>query len=214
MGLLSGLSVLNCRMFTGIIEAMGRVRSVSTQGTNRTYVIHSPISNELRVDQSISHNGVCLTVEAVMADAHQVTAIHETILKTNLSGLCEGQIVNLERCLRPDGRLDGHFVQGHVDATGLVWSVTDEDGSWLFRIGFPPSFAGLVIEKGSIALNGISLTIFDVAVDAFSVAIIPFTYAHTNLSELKVGDAVNLEFDLVGKYIVRNLNLSSGHQAR
>ena len=148
-----------------------------------------------------------------MPDTHQVTAIHETLTKTNLGLLKEGDVVNLERCLRPDSRLDGHFVQGHVDATGRVLSITDQDGSWLFRIAFPSSFAGLLIEKGSIALNGISLTIFDVTNDAFSVAIIPFTFGHTNLSVVSVGEAVNLEFDLVGKYIVRNLKLSSAQQA-
>jgi riboflavin synthase len=196
-------------MFTGIIEALGRVRSITHEGTNVTFLVHSPISNELKVDQSVSHNGVCLTVEALTPDTHRVTAIHETIQKTNLGQVREGDLINLERCLRPDSRLDGHFVQGHVDSTGSITSISDEDGSWLFRISFQSQFAGLLIEKGSIALNGISLTIFDVTTDAFSVAIIPFTYAHTNLSQAKVGDSVNLEFDLVGKYIVRNLHLQS-----
>ncbi|MEO7309366.1 MAG: riboflavin synthase [Chitinophagaceae bacterium] len=190
-------------MFTGIVETVGKVVSVSENGNNKTFQIESSLSKEFKIDQSVSHSGVCLTVESVAGNTHQVTAIRETLEKTNLGSWKEGSLVNIERCLPMNGRLDGHLVQGHVDTTAFCSSVTDQGGSWLYRFGFPKKFAFLVIEKGSISLNGISLTIFDLGLDAFSVAIIPYTFKHTNMCELKKGDLVNIEFDMVGKYINR-----------
>ncbi|MBX3255532.1 MAG: riboflavin synthase [Chitinophagaceae bacterium] len=192
-------------MFTGIIEASGTVISVETAGSNRIVWVQSPISHELKIDQSISHNGVCLTVEEVRNDSHRVTAIHETLSKTNIGDWQQGYQVNLERCLSTNGRLDGHFVQGHVDTVAVCIEKQVLEGSWLFRFEFPEKFARLVIEKGSIALNGISLTIFDVTLNRFSVAIIPYTFEHTNMKQLETGTTVNLEFDMVGKYVVRGM---------
>ncbi len=190
-------------MFTGIIESTGTIRAVSAAGTNKTFLVDSSLAPELKVDQSLAHNGVCLTVEMVGEGHYQVTAIAETLAKTTLGNWTTGDRVNLERCLHPSGRIDGHFVQGHTDTTGTILEKTDQQGSWLFRIAFDPKFAPLVIEKGSVALNGISLTVFAVTADQFSVAIIPYTYQHTNLADACTGDAVNLEFDMLGKYIVR-----------
>lgn len=172
-----------------------------------TYRINSPISHELKPDQSVSHNGVCLTVETQGEGWHTVTAIDETLQKTNLNSWEPGTIVNLERCLQMNGRLDGHMVQGHVDATGTCTGITEKDGSREFTINFPEKFAALIIEKGSISLNGISLTVFNVNRSSFTVAIIPYTLEHTNMQSLKVGDSINLEFDVVGKYIQRSLSL-------
>lgn len=194
-------------MFTGIIEALGSVISVEISGTNRIFWVASAISNELKPDQSVSHNGVCLTVEEVKEGKHRVTAILETLQKTDLGKWQTGHKINLERCLLPTSRLDGHFVQGHVDTTAICTQSDELQGSWQFRFDFPEKFAPLVIEKGSISLNGISLTIFDVAKHSFSVAIIPYTFDHTNMNELKKGDTVNLEFDMVGKYVVRRREL-------
>ncbi len=196
-------------MFTGIIESTGTIREIREIGTNRQFIIESSLSPELKVDQSLSHNGVCLTVENVDNQQYQVTAIEETLLKTNLGKWKAGQRVNLERCLQWNGRLDGHIVQGHVDSTGTCLASRQLDGSWEFTIGFPEQFASLVIEKGSISLNGISLTIFNVKKNQFTVAIIPYTFHHTNISELKEGDLVNLEFDMVGKYVNRHLQLQN-----
>jgi riboflavin synthase len=195
-------------MFTGIIEVMGVVKEVIASGGNRSFWIESPFSGELKIDQSVAHNGVCLTVDALSEGSHRVTAIDETLQKTHLGEWQAGTKINLERCLLMGGRLDGHMVQGHVDTVGTCLSVEDKNGSWLFRFSFPPQFANLIIEKGSISLNGISLTIFDVARDAFSVAIIPYTWEHTNMHALTVGNKVNLEFDMVGKYIQRSILLS------
>jgi len=196
-------------MFTGIIESVGRVESVSRQGSNLNFRISSPISHELKIDQSVSHNGVCLTVENVGDGFHQVTAIEETLRKTNLGQWETGSPVNLERCLTLNGRLDGHFVQGHADTTGSCESRTELDGSWEFRISFPEKFAHLVIEKGSVCINGISLTCFDVSKNNLSVAIIPYTFQHTMIHSLQPGHTVNLEFDLIGKYIARRADLSA-----
>lgn len=196
-------------MFTGIIESTGTIREIRKIGTNRQFIIESSLSPELKVDQSLSHNGVCLTVENIDNQQYQVTAIEETLLKTNLGNWKTGQQVNLERCLQWNGRLDGHIVQGHVDTTGTCLASRELAGSWEFTIGFPEQFASLVIEKGSISLNGISLTIFNVKKDQFTVAIIPYTFHHTNISELKKGDLVNLEFDMIGKYVNRHLQLQN-----
>lgn len=190
-------------MFTGIVESFGKITDVQANGTNKTFWIESSISHELKIDQSISHSGVCLTVEAVTDGLHRVTAIDETLQKTNLGSWQKDTLVNLERCLPMNGRLDGHLVQGHVDATATCLQVEDKGGSWQYRFQFPEQFAALMIEKGSVCLNGISLTAFDVSRDGFSVAIIPYTHEHTNIQQIRVGDAVNIEFDMVGKYIAR-----------
>lgn len=190
-------------MFTGIIEALGAITQVKKKGTNYTFWVQSSISNQLKVDQSISHNGVCLTVEAVKENQHQVTAIEETIQKTNLGNLVEGKLVNLERCLAMNGRIDGHIVQGHVDTTATCIEIEEKEGSWVYTFEVAKKFATLMIEKGSITLNGISLTIFNVTDDRFSVAIIPFTYEHTNINQLHKQDKVNIEFDMIGKYVNR-----------
>ncbi|ANH80689.1 riboflavin synthase subunit alpha [Niabella ginsenosidivorans] len=192
-------------MFTGIIEATGTVVSSDKNGTNLTFTIESTISNELKADQSVSHNGVCLTVEKVDGNRHQVTAIAETLDVSNLSNWQSGTIVNLERCMTLSGRLDGHIVQGHVDSTGICTSVVEKNGSTEFTIAFDAKFAQLVIEKGSVAVNGISLTVFNVTENSFTVAIIPYTMAHTNMQQLQTGDKVNLEFDVIGKYVLRHL---------
>ncbi|MCB0736797.1 MAG: riboflavin synthase [Bacteroidetes bacterium] len=190
-------------MFTGIIENLGTVVHISTSGTNSTFVIESPISAELKVDQSIAHNGVCLTVEKVENNEHTVTAILETLQKTNLGQLQVGQRVNLERCMMMNGRLDGHIVQGHVDSVGTIKNIESQDGSFLITTSFNREYAHLLVEKGSICLNGISLTVFGVTESQFQVAIIPYTWQHTNLQSLEVGSTVNLEFDIVGKYVAR-----------
>lgn len=190
-------------MFTGIIEQTGVVLDVFDTGTNRSFLIGSSLSGQLKVDQSVSHSGACLTVEKLEEGSHQVTAIAETLSKTNLGQWQKGSIVNLERCVPMNGRLDGHLVQGHVDATATCASVEDQNGSWLYTFQYPAQFAHLLIEKGSICVNGISLTAFDLVDNQFSVAIIPYTYEHTNLKQVKPGDSVNLEFDMVGKYLAR-----------
>jgi riboflavin synthase len=188
-------------MFTGIIEALGTVESVQPDQANVTYVVRSPISAELKVDQSVSHNGVCLTVTAVADGTHAVTAIYETLAKTNLGTWQVGTALNLERCLPANGRFDGHFVQGHVDQTGVCTSVVDEDGSWRYTIEYDPGLGNFTVEKGSISVNGTSLTVVGSAEGQFSVAIIPYTYHHTTFQHLRAGDPVNLEFDVLGKYL-------------
>jgi riboflavin synthase len=195
-------------MFTGIVESTGIVTDIIQQGTNYTYWIESPLSKELKVDQSLSHSGVCLTVEEIRNSTHRVTAIEETLNKTSLQSWKKGTVVNLERCLPMNGRLDGHFVQGHVDTTGTCISRENRDGSWEFRFSFPDEFAALVIEKGSISMNGISLTIFNITRTEFSVAIIPYTFEHTNIRDIHPGDLVNLEFDVIGKYLLRKMEVS------
>lgn len=195
-------------MFTGIIEAIGSVTAIEQHGTNTSFRISSTISSELKVDQSLSHNGVCLTVEEVAGNVYQVTAIRETLSKTNLGSWKTGDLVNLERCMQLNGRLDGHIVQGHVDATAAVAEVTDLGGSWQFTFSYPEQFAHLLIEKGSVSVNGISLTVFNVSRSRFSVAIIPYTYEHTNMRGLAKNDTVNLEFDMIGKYVYRKLSLT------
>lgn len=192
-------------MFTGIIESLGRVAAVTENGTNKTFWIESPLSSSFTIDQSIAHDGVCLTVEEVQESRHRVTAVAETLSKTALHQWLEGKTINLEQSLLPSKRLDGHFVQGHVDATGICKKIQDENGSYELTFRFPKKFSALVIEKGSITINGISLTLFGVKKKSFKVAIIPYTWQHTNLQFLKEGDEVNLEFDMVGKYINRYL---------
>jgi riboflavin synthase len=190
-------------MFTGIIESLGKVLSVAENGTNKTFWLESSISNELKVDQSLSHNGVCLTVEEINGNTHRVTAIEETLRKSNLGNWRPRDTVNLERCMIMNGRLDGHIVQGHVDAVGTCIKRKELEGSWEFTFEFPKKFTHLVIEKGSISLNGVSLTLFDVKKARFSVAIIPYTYEHTNIRSILPGSIVNLEFDIIGKYVAR-----------
>ncbi len=194
-------------MFTGIIENTGIVKEISSLGTNKTFWIHSPLSNKLKIDQSLSHNGVCLTVEEIAGGSHRVTAIEETLFKTNLWQWQPGTIINLERCMVLNGRLDGHIVQGHVDTVAECNAVVEKEGSWEYTFSFSVEFASLVIEKGSVTLNGISLTCFNVGINNFTVAVIPYTYQHTNINALKKGDEVNIEFDIVGKYINRNKTL-------
>ena len=194
-------------MFTGIVENTGKISEILSIGTNRRFWIESPISKELTVDQSVSHNGVCLTVEEISGNRHRVTAIEETLDKTNVGNWKTGDKVNLERCLAFNGRLDGHIVQGHVDAKGICKSRKDKHGSWEFRFSFPKKFTHLVIEKGSISVNGISLTIFNVKKRMFSVAIIPYTFEHTNMQDVKSGSEINIEFDILGKYIARIASL-------
>lgn len=201
--------VPNLAMFTGIIESAGTIEKVTETGGNRSFLVRSPLSRELKVDQSLSHNGICLTVERISGESYQVTAVAETLAKTNAGAWQEGDLVNLERAMVMNGRLDGHLVQGHVDTTGTCVRIEDQDGSWLFEFSFPPSFAHLVIEKGSIAVNGISLTAWNVQKDRFSVAIIPYTFEHTNLKQLRPGQTINLEFDMVGKYIHRFQTLNN-----
>jgi|SRR5687768_14037156 len=194
-------------MFTGIIETMGQIKEASTSGTNKSFWIESSFTNELKIDQSLAHNGVCLTIEDIQNAAYKITAIKETLEKTNLNQWSIGTHINLERSLQLSGRLDGHFVQGHVDAIGTIVRKKDMNGSWELNIEFPKKFAPLAIEKGSICLEGISLTIFAVKKSSFKVAIIPYTWQHTNLQFLNEKDTINLEFDLLGKYIDRKLSL-------
>ena len=196
-------------MFTGIIENTGIVNEIVTNGTNKTFWIASPLSTALKIDQSLSHNGVCLTVEEIKESMHRVTAITETLVKTNLDQWKPGTVVNLERCMQMNGRLDGHIVQGHVDAVAECTGVIEKDGSWEYSFKFPETFAGLVIEKGSVTINGTSLTLFNVGKDSFTVAIIPYTYHHTNANTITKGGLVNIEFDILGKYVQRMLQLKS-----
>ena len=199
-------------MFTGIIEATGEVAEITAEGTNLTFHLKSRIAPELKVDQSLSHNGVCLTVTSVSGETYTVTAVDETLKKTNLGQVKTGDRVNLERCMPANGRFDGHIVQGHVDQTGIVTGITDQDGSWLFDFQYgllsdDPGLDNITVEKGSICINGVSLTVFNSERDSFRVAIIPYTYEHTTFRDLRVGDVVNLEFDVVGKYIKKMMGL-------
>lgn len=196
-------------MFTGIIENLGKVISIEKENSNIHFTIESAISKELKIDQSIAHNGVCLTVVKCDKHQHTVTAIDETLNKTNLGSLKVNDKVNLERCMQMNGRLDGHIVQGHVDTTAECISILDENGSWRFRFKHPQSQGFITVEKGSICINGISLTVVDSTQDEFSVAIIPYTYEHTNMHQLKIGETVNLEFDILGKYVAKLMSQKS-----
>lgn len=193
-------------MFTGIIETTGLVSGIEAEGTNLTFRMESALASELKIDQSVSHNGVCLTVTSVADGSYTVTAVDETLRKTNLGQVKPGDRVNLERCMPATGRFDGHIVQGHVDQTGICTGVQDMNGSWLYDFRYDVDAAdNVTVEKGSICINGVSLTVFNSEPNQFRVTIIPYTYEHTNFRELTAGDTVNLEFDIVGKYIKKML---------
>lgn len=194
-------------MFTGIIETIATVTDIVYDGSNIQFTIESPIATALKVDQSVAHNGVCLTVTAVIGNQYKVTAVAETLQKTNLGTWQKGAAINIERSLKIGDRLDGHFVQGHVDTTATCVEKQTLEGSWLFRFRFPAAFAALIIEKGSICINGVSLTAFNVGKDEFTVTIIPYTYTHTNFDRIEHGNEVNLEFDVLGKYLLRSKDL-------
>jgi riboflavin synthase len=195
-------------MFTGIIEAQATVAAIRHQGSNIHFTMRSSLTGQLKIDQSLAHNGVCLTIVHIDGDLYTVTAVAETLAKTNLGKWKEGDTVNLERALKVGDRLDGHFVQGHADSTATCIEKQTLDGSWLFRFRFPAKFGALVIEKGSICINGVSLTVFNTGADECTVTIIPYTYEHTNFGMLQPGDEVNIEFDVLGKYLLRMQELS------
>ena len=192
-------------MFTGIIETTGLVSGIEPTGTNLTFTIESSLAAELKVDQSVSHNGVCLTVTGIGDNTYTVTAVDETLKKTNLGHVRRGDRLNLERCMPANGRFDGHIVQGHVDQTGVCTAVQDMNGSWLFDFQYANTTDNVTVEKGSICINGVSLTVFNAQPDGFRVTIIPYTYEHNNFRDLKEGETVNLEFDIVGKYLKKML---------
>jgi riboflavin synthase len=194
-------------MFTGIVEQLAILTDIKTEGTNLTFTFSAKMASELKTDQSLSHNGVCLTVtEVLLPDKYKVTAIQETLQKSNLGKLVVGNLVNLERCMPAHGRFDGHIVQGHVDQTGICTAVKDENGSWRYWFEYDAGKGNITVEKGSVCVNGVSLTVVDSSERGFSVAIIPYTFENTNFSTLKAGDTVNLEFDIVGKYIQKILS--------
>lgn len=197
-------------MFTGIIEQAGKVIDIQTEGTNVTFTLEAYFRDEaIKVDQSIAHDGVCLTVTEILQkdelSQYKVTAVEETLVKTRLGSWAKGHIVNIERCLKVGDRLDGHFVQGHVDTVGSVRSIDDRDGSWNISFSFPVEFKNLLVDKGSICINGVSLTVVESHEDYFSVTIIPYTWEHTNFHQLGVGNPVNLEFDILGKYLLKKM---------
>jgi riboflavin synthase len=190
-------------MFTGIIETLGKVAELKHENGNVHITVESDISAELKIDQSVAHNGVCLTVVDLANGRHTVTAIQETLNKTNIGHLEVGDLVNLERCMQMNARLDGHIVQGHVDQTAICTAYNELDGSWEYTFTYDASQNNVTVEKGSICINGISLTVVNSEANSFSVAIIPYTYEHTNLQQVRVGSVVNLEFDIIGKYVAR-----------
>ncbi|GAB3332571.1 riboflavin synthase [Marivirga atlantica] len=194
-------------MFTGIIEETGKVLSAVKDKSNLILTIKSHISEELKIDQSVSHNGVCLTVTELHPGAHTVVAIDETLKKSNIGNIKDGDLVNLERCMQMNGRLDGHIVQGHVDAKSKCMGVEESDGSWLFTFSYN-SHDNVLVEKGSVCINGVSLTCFEVTDDSFKVAIIPYTFEHTNFKKIKKNDEVNIEFDIIGKYVHKLVGLN------
>jgi len=194
-------------MFTGIIETLGEVKKLEKEGGNLHITIRSKITQELKIDQSVAHNGVCLTVVKIADDQYTVTAIEETLEKTNLNDLLKGDLVNLERAMVLGARLDGHIVQGHVDQTGECIDIKEKDGSWFFTFSYDPTQNNVTIEKGSITIDGTSLTVVDSQKNSFSVAIIPYTYEHTRFGNYTIGTRVNLEFDVIGKYVSRLLEL-------
>jgi len=192
-------------MFTGIIETLGTVKNLKKEGGNLRLTIESNISHELKIDQSVSHNGICLTVVEIKENQHEVVAIEETLNKTNLGSIQIGNKVNLERCMLVGSRFDGHIVQGHVDEKAICTQVETLDGSWTYTFSYSPNSKNMTVEKGSICINGTSLTVINSEDHTFSVAIIPYTYEHTNFHQIKAGDSVNLEFDILGKYIAKIL---------
>lgn len=194
-------------MFAGIIEATGKIKKLTREGSNLHLTVHAQLAPELHIDQSIAHNGVCLTVVELTDEDYTVTAVQETLDKSNLNALQEGNLVNLERCIKPDSRIDGHYVQGHVDSVGKCLEVEELDGSWYYTFSFPEKYAHLIVDKGSIAINGVSLTVIDPTINSFKVTIIPYTYENTNFQEIKVGDDINLEFDILGKYVARSMEV-------
>ncbi len=194
-------------MFTGIIEHVGRVKQISRHGSNVNFTIETPLSSRLNVDQSVCHNGVCLTVTRVAESEYDVTAIRETLLRTNLGQLKKDDPVNLECSVSSARLMDGHIVQGHVDTTGEILAIDDVNGSWNIRIRVSEEYAPLMVHKGSVCIDGISLTIASLSTDVFEVSIIPYTMEHTNLKHRKAGDMVNIEFDIIGKYVIRYLSL-------
>lgn len=195
-------------MFTGIIETMGTVTGIEKSGTNLIFEIESLITPELKIDQSVAHDGVCLTITEISDHCYKTTAIEETLSKTNLGQWYIGKRVNLERCLQMNGRIDGHIVQGHVDATAVCRSVEEGDGSHVFTFEYPEQFKKLLINKGSVTINGVSLTVIDPSDHKFSVAIIPYTYEHTNFHQITTGSFINIEFDIIGKYLLRFMEVS------
>lgn len=194
-------------MFTGIVEATGTIKKIDIEGTNKTFTIEAPFVHEMKVNDSLSHNGVCLTIVNIIDTTYQVTAVQETLLKSNLGGFDVGDIVNLERAMGSGYRFDGHIVQGHVDQTGTVTEVQEMDGSWLFDFKYDTSFGNFLVEKGSVCIDGVSLTVFNVKEGSFRVTIIPHTMNVTNFKNYKRGTEVNLEFDVIGKYIKRLFEL-------
>lgn len=194
-------------MFSGIIEAQGEILEISLKGSNRSFKIGSELSTHLSVDESVNHNGICLTVEEVKKDFYRVTAVEETLQKTTAGTWHPGQMINLERAMKLNGRLDGHIVQGHVDGTATCIHKQDKNGSIEFRFEYPKKFAALVIEKGSVCVDGISLTAFHVSENQFTVAIVPYTLTHTNLKNLMENATVNIEYDILGKYVQRMVSL-------
>ncbi|WP_452227255.1 riboflavin synthase [Lacinutrix cladophorae] len=195
-------------MFTGIIEELGEVKQLNQELDNLHITVKSNFTQELKIDQSVAHNGVCLTVVAINNEEYKVTAIKETLEKTNLNTIKVGDLVNLERAMQLGERLDGHIVQGHVDQTAICTHIENTSGSWLFTFKYNSELNNITIEKGSITINGVSLTVVNSKKDAFSVAIIPFTFDHTNFKNFKIGTLVNLEFDVIGKYVARLVNLN------
>ncbi|MGL1889421.1 MAG: riboflavin synthase [Reichenbachiella sp.] len=193
-------------MFTGIIETLGVVKNLEKEGSNLHLTIESSISNELKIDQSVAHNGICLTVVGLDNNTHTVTAVDETMKKTNLKQVAVGHELNLERCMPANGRFDGHVVQGHVDQVAICTKREELDGSWLFDFEYDAALNNITVEKGSITINGTSLTCFNSGDNSFSVTIIPFTIEHTNFKHIQIGDEVNLEFDIIGKYVSKLLN--------
>ncbi len=193
-------------MFTGIIETIGTIKAIETAGSNRHFEIISSLSDDLKVDQSVSHDGVCLTVTRVEDGHHWVTAVSETLERSTLGHCKPGSKINLERCMLNNGRFDGHIVQGHVDTTAMVVNIDEKEGSWEFTFRVAAMGGNVLVEKGSVTVNGISLTCYHIGKDSFRVAIIPYTYDHTNMGDLAVGQKVNIEFDVIGKYVARLLS--------
>lgn len=194
-------------MFTGIIEQLGTVKKLEKEGTNVHFTIEADLAQEVQIDQSVAHNGVCLTVVEIDDNQYVVTAIEETLQRSNIGKLTEGSRVNLERAMLANARLDGHIVQGHVDATATCVDIKEVAGSWYFKFQYTPTPEHILVDKGSVCINGVSLTVVEPQDNTFSVAIIPYTYEHTNFRDFKIGDTVNLEFDIIGKYIARYMQV-------